>query len=52
MERLNWDDIRLFLALARSDNIRDAADRCGVSYSTLSRRIGNFDRSLCHTRLY
>ncbi|MBL4749563.1 MAG: LysR family transcriptional regulator [Amylibacter sp.] len=43
---MNWDDIRLFLALSRSDNIRDAANRSGVSYSTVSRRIDAFEHSL------
>ncbi len=41
---MNWDNIRLFLALARSNNIREAADRCNVSYSTISRRIDAFER--------
>ncbi|MBL4811121.1 MAG: LysR family transcriptional regulator [Rhodobacteraceae bacterium] len=44
---MNWDDIKIFLALARSDNIREAADRCNVSYSTISRRIDGFERQLC-----
>lgn len=43
---MNWDDIRLFLALARSNTIRDAANRSGVSYSTVSRRIDAFERQL------
>ena len=43
---MNWDDLRVFLALARSENIREAADRCGVSYSTVSRRIEGFERRL------
>lgn len=46
MEQMNWDDLRLFLALARADNIRDAADRSGVSYSTISRRIDAFEQRL------
>lgn len=46
MKRMNWNDIRLFLELARSENIREAADRCGVSYSTVSRRIDAFERQL------
>ncbi len=43
---MNWDDIRLFLALARSNTMRDAANRSGVSYSTVSRRIDAFERQL------
>lgn len=46
MEHMNWDDIRIFLALARSENIREAANRCDVSYSTISRRIDGFESQL------
>ncbi len=46
MNRMNWDDLRIFLALARADNIRAAADSCGVSYSTISRRIDAFEGQL------
>lgn len=43
---MNWDDLRIFLALARADNIRAAANACGVSYSTISRRIDAFENQL------
>lgn len=46
MERINWDDIRVFLNLARSKNIREAAARSGVSYSTISRRVDAFEQRL------
>ncbi len=35
----NWDDIRYFLALARSGSISAAARALGVNHSTVSRRI-------------
>ncbi|CUI99759.1 LysR family transcriptional regulator [Cognatishimia activa] len=39
MQQDNWEDLKLFLALIRAGNMRDAAATCGVSYSTISRRI-------------
>lgn len=39
MRQPNWDDLRLFLALIRSGNVRDAADASGVSHATVARRI-------------
>jgi len=35
----NWDDLRFFLALARSGSISAAARELGVNHSTVSRRI-------------
>ena len=35
---MNWDDIRLFLALARHGSARAAAETLGVSHTTISRR--------------
>jgi len=35
----NWDDIRYFLAVARSGNVTGAAKALGVNHSTVSRRI-------------
>lgn len=39
MQQANWEDLKLFLALVRNGNLRDAAHVTGVSYSTISRRI-------------
>ena len=35
----NWDDLRVFLALAREGNLTAAARRLGVSHPTVARRI-------------
>lgn len=39
MDRLNWDDVRLFLALAREGTLTGAARRLGIGVATMSRRI-------------
>jgi DNA-binding transcriptional LysR family regulator len=36
---MNWDDIRIFLAVARAGQILGAARRLGVNHATVSRRI-------------
>ena len=36
---MNWDDARLFLAVARAGQISSAARRLGITQGTLSRRI-------------
>jgi len=36
---VNWDDIRIFLAVARSGTTTSAARRLGVNQSTVSRRV-------------
>ena len=48
---MNWDDVRYFLALARAGSVRAAADRVGVSHSTVSRRIEALESEL-GTRLF
>src|SRR5690606_7738666 len=35
----NWDDLRVFLALAREGNLTAAARRLDVSHPTVARRI-------------
>ncbi len=42
----NWDDLRYFLAVARSGNVTAAAVALGVNHSTVSRRIGAFEKRL------
>lgn len=39
MKQLDWNDLKLFLALARNGSLRDAALVLGVSYSTVARRV-------------
>ena len=36
---MNWDDLRFFLAVARSDSLSEAGRRLGVSQPTMSRRL-------------
>lgn len=43
---MNWDDMRLFLAVARSGSISGAAKQLGVQHSTISRRIRQFELTL------
>lgn len=42
----NWDDLRLFLAVARSGTLSGAARVLGVNHSTVFRRIGAFEQAL------
>ena len=44
--RMNWDDMRLFLAVARTGSISGAAKQLGVQHSTISRRIRQFEEKL------
>ncbi|MBI1417496.1 MAG: LysR family transcriptional regulator [Limimaricola sp.] len=46
MERLNWDDIRLFLALARDGTLSGAARSLGVGVATISRRIDRIEHAI------
>lgn len=43
---IGWDDMRLFLALARCGNLREAGSIAGVSAATISRRAVNLERAL------
>jgi len=43
---MNWDDLRLFLAVARSGSISGAAKQLGVQHSTVSRRIRQLEEKL------
>lgn len=45
-EPLAWDELRLFLAVARSEGLSAAARRTGVSAPTLGRRITQLERRL------
>jgi DNA-binding transcriptional LysR family regulator len=46
---LNWDDVRLFLALCRSRSLRVAAERLAVDPSTVSRRLAALEEVLAAT---
>ncbi len=43
---MNWEDIRLFLALARSGSARATAAEEGVSHSTVTRRVDLLESDL------
>jgi len=46
---LDWDDVRLFLALCRARTVGDAAAGLGVDASTVSRRLVLLERALSAT---
>ncbi len=48
---MNWDDIRIFLAVARSGQILGAAKRLGINHATVSRRVAALE-SDTKTRLF
>ncbi|CVI60136.1 MULTISPECIES: LysR family transcriptional regulator [Agrobacterium] len=43
---MNWDDVRLFLSVARSGQFLSAARKLGVNHSTLSRRISALEAAI------
>lgn len=43
---MNWDDLRLFLAVARSGSISGGARRLALQHSTVSRRMRKFEQEL------
>jgi DNA-binding transcriptional LysR family regulator len=42
----NWDDLRVFLAVARTGSLSGAARSLGVNHSTVFRRISGFETTL------
>ncbi len=46
MKNMDWDDIRLFVAVARAGGLSGAADAMGASAATLSRRMLTLERRL------
>ena len=42
----DWDDLRLFLAIARAGSLSGAAKALGVNHSTVFRRLGAFEKRL------
>lgn len=49
--RLNWDDIRYFLALCREGSVSRAGKALGVNHTTVARRIAALEDDLA-TRLF
>ena len=43
---MNWDDMRLFLAVARTGSISGGAKQLGVQHSTVSRRLRSLEEKL------
>jgi DNA-binding transcriptional LysR family regulator len=43
---VNWDDIRIFLAVARSGQILGAARRLGINHATVSRRVAALESDI------
>jgi DNA-binding transcriptional LysR family regulator len=43
---VDWDDLRTFLAVARTRSLTEAARSLGVSYSTVSRRLAALEEGL------
>lgn len=43
---MNWDDVRIFLAVARSGQILAASKRLGFNHATLSRRLTLLEQAL------
>ncbi len=48
---MNWDDMRVFLALAREGTVSGAGRALGVKHTTVARRIRAFEERL-GTRLF
>ncbi|XAZ24160.1 LysR family transcriptional regulator [Sinorhizobium sp. B11] len=48
---MNWDDVRIFLAVARTGQILAASKRLGLNHATLSRRLTSLEEALM-TRLF
>lgn len=49
VERLQWDDVRLFLALCRARSVGSAAKHLRVDGSTVSRRLAALEEALAVT---
>ncbi len=43
---MNWDDVRVFLAVARAGQILGAARRLGLNHATVSRRVAALEQAL------
>jgi len=51
MERLNWDDLKVFLAVARLESLSAAGKALRLDPATVGRRIGRLEEALS-TRLF
>lgn len=48
---MNWDDVRIFLAVARAGQILGAAKRLNLNHATVSRRVAALEEAL-RTKLF
>lgn len=46
LTRMDWDDLRFFLAVARSGTLRGAAEQLGTNHATVSRRLAKLEEKL------
>lgn len=46
--QINWDDLRLFLAVAECKSLRLAAKRLNLHHSTVARRVEKLESTLKH----
>ena len=44
--QINWDNLRLFLAVVRAQSAQEAARRLGVDHSTITRRLHRLEKEL------
>jgi DNA-binding transcriptional LysR family regulator len=50
-DAMNWDDVRIFLAVARAGQILGAGRRLGLNHATVSRRVAALEEAI-GTRLF
>lgn len=50
-DHINWDNLRLFLAVVRAQSAQEAARQLGVDHSTVTRRLHRLEKEL-GTRLF
>ncbi|MCF5657810.1 LysR family transcriptional regulator, partial [Pseudomonas poae] len=43
---MNWDDLKVFIFVAKSNNVTEAGNSLKVSASTVSRKIAALEESL------
>lgn len=46
IHRMNWDDVRIFLATMRAGSLRQVAEDLGISHPTASRRLSALERRM------
>lgn len=46
IDQLDWDDVRVFLALWRSDSLRATADALGLSHPTVRRHLDSLETGM------